>query len=100
MESIVSYNPEASEHQDSDCESDPGPCPTGSEPDKFCQEIAYESDTAVFDNTTSRSAGQQIHYDGAGQVMRDVDSVEHEYSNQCDDLWAPFNSGRGFRLAS
>jgi len=32
--------------------------------------------------------------------MKDFNSVEHEYRNLWDDPWAPFNSGRGFRLAS
>jgi len=50
MESSVSHNPDASERQDSDCESDPGPA--GSEPDESCRDIAYESDTVVFDNAT------------------------------------------------
>jgi len=84
--------------QDSDCESDPGPA--GSEPQEFCRDIAYESDTEVFDDARSSSAGKQIHYEGAGQVIGDVDSFEHEYSNMCDDPWAPFNSEQGFKLAS
>jgi len=98
MESSVSHNRDASERQDSDCESDPGPA--GSEPDELCRDIAYESDTEVFDEGTSPSAGKQIYYEGAGQVIGDVDGFEHEYSNQCDDPWAPFNSEQGFKLAS
>jgi len=98
MESSVSHNPEASERQDSDCESDPGPA--GSEPDEFCRDIAYESDTEVFNDATSPSAGKQIHYEGARQVIGDLDGFEHEYSNLCDDPWAPFNSEQGFKLAS
>jgi len=50
MESSVSPNPDASEPQDSDCESDAGPA--GSEPDEFGRDIAYESDTEVFDKAT------------------------------------------------
>jgi len=84
MESSISHNPDPREGQDSDCESDPGPA--GSEPDEFCRDIAYESDTEVFDNATSPSAGKQIHYEGARQVIRHVDGFEHEYSNLCDDL--------------
>jgi len=41
-----------------------------------------------------------IHYEGAGQVIGDVDSFDHEYSNLCNDPWAPFNSEQGFKLAS
>ena len=33
MESSISHNPDVSERQDSDCESDPGPA--GLEPDEF-----------------------------------------------------------------
>jgi len=79
MESSVSHNPEASERQDSDCESDPGPA--GSEPDEICRDIAYESDDEVLDDATSPSAGKQIYYEGAGQVIGDVDGFEREYSN-------------------
>jgi len=89
MESSISDNPDVSEGQDSDCESDPGSA--GSEPVKFCQDIAYESDTEVFDDARSPSAGKLIHYEGSGQVIRDVDGFEHEYSNLCDDPWAPIN---------
>jgi len=48
MESSIAHNPDASERQDSDCESDPGP--SGSAPAEFCRDIAYESDTEVFDD--------------------------------------------------
>ena len=98
IESSVSHNPDTRERQDSDCESNPGPA--GSEPDEFCRDIAYESNPEVFDDATSPSAGKQIHYEGAGQVIGDVDGFEHEYSNLCDDPWAPFNSEQGFKLAS
>ena len=98
MESSVSNNPDASERQDSDCESDPGPA--GSEPDEFCREIAYESDTEVFDDFTSPSAGKQIHYEGAGQVIGDLDRFDHEYSNLCDDPGGLFNSEQGFKQGS
>ena len=83
MESSVSHNPDASERHDSDCESDPGPA--GSQPDELCPDIAYESDTEVFDDATSPSAGKQIHYDAAAQVIGHVDGFAHEYSNLCDD---------------
>jgi len=98
IESSVSHNPDASERQDSNCESNPGPA--GSEPDEFCQDITYESDTEVFDDATSPSPGKPIHYEGAGQVIGDVDGFEHEYSNLYDDPWAAFNSEQAFQLAS
>jgi len=98
MESRVSDNPDPSEGQDSDCESAPGTA--RSEPHEFCRDSAYESDNDVFDDATSPSAGKQIDYEGAGQVIGDVDGFEHEYSNLCDDPWAPFNSEQGFNLAS
>jgi len=62
-------NADASEHQDSDNESDPGRA--GLEPDAFCQDIAYQSDADVFD-TTSACAGKQNHFEGAGEVIGDV----------------------------
>jgi len=98
MESSVSHNVDVSERQDSDCESDPGPA--GSEPDEFCRDIAYESDTDVFDDATTTSASKQIHYEGARQLNGHVNGFEHEYSNLCDKLWAAFNSEQGFKLAS
>jgi len=98
MESSVSHNPDATKRQDSDCESNPGPA--GTEPDKFCRDSAYKSDTEVFDDATSPSTGKQIHYEGTGQVIGGVDGFEHEYSNLCDDRWAPSNSEQGFKLAS
>jgi len=52
-------NADASERQDSDHESDPGPA--GLEPDAFCSDIAYESDAEVFD-TTAACAGKQDHF--------------------------------------
>jgi hypothetical protein len=90
-------NADASERQDSDYESDPGPA--GLEPDAFCPDIAYESDAEVFD-TTSACAGKQNHFEGAGEVIGDVAGFEDEHSNLCADPWAPFNSAEGFKLAS
>jgi len=97
MESSVWHNPDASERMDSDCESDPERA--GSEPDQFCRDIAYASDTAVFNKATSLSAGKCIYYEGTGLVIGDVDGFEHEYSNLCDDPLAQFNSEQGFKLA-
>ena len=90
-------NADASEHQDSDYESHPGPA--GLEPDAFCPDIAYESDAEVFD-TTSACAGKQNHFKDAGEVIGDVAGFEDEHSNLCPDPWAPFNSAEGFKLAS
>jgi len=62
-------NADASERHDSDYASDPGPA--GLEPDAFCPDIAYESDAEVFD-TASACAGKQNHFEGAGEVIRDI----------------------------
>jgi len=50
----------------------------------------------------SPSASKQIDYEGAGQVIGDVDGFELEYSNLFDDpcQWTRFNSEQGFKLAS
>jgi len=98
IEPGVVYNSNMSQRQDSDYESDPGPA--GLEPDEFCRDILYESDTEVLDNATSASAGKQIRYEGAGEVFGDIHRFEDEHSNLCDELWAPFNSAQGFKLAS
>ena len=98
IEPGVSHNPDASERQDSDYESDPGPARL--EPDEFSRDIAYESDTEVLDDATSASAGKQIRYEGAGEVIGDVHGFEDEHSDLCEDPWAPFNSAQGFKLAS
>ena len=71
-------NADASERQDPDYESDPGPA--GLEPDAFCPDIAYESDAEVFD-TTSACAGKENHFKGAGEVIGDVAGFEDKYSN-------------------
>jgi len=89
-------NADASEPQDSDYESDPGPA--GLEPDAFCPNIAYESDAEVFD-TTSVCAGKQNHFEGAGEVIGDVAGFVDKRSNLCADPWAPFNSSQGFKLS-
>jgi len=90
-------NVDASERQDSDNESDPGPA--GLEPDAFCPDIAYESDAEVFD-TTSACAGKKNHFEGTGEVIGDVARFEDQHSNLCLDPWALFNSAEGFKLAS
>ena len=73
-------NTDASEHQNSDYESDLGPA--GLEPDAFCPDIAYEADAEVFD-PTSACAGKQNHFEGAGEVIGDVAGFEDEHSNLC-----------------
>jgi len=86
------------ERPDSDYESDPEP--TGPEHDVLSAHVVYEPDTEVLNNTASFSGGQQTHFPGAGEAIGDVNGFEQEISNLCDDPWAPFPSGRGFRLAS
>jgi len=86
------------ERPDSYYESDPEP--TGREHDVLSGDVVYESDTEVLNNTASFSGGQQTHFPGAGEAIRDVNGFEQEISNLCDDPWAPFPSGQGFRLAS
>ena len=98
MESSVSHNPDASECQDSDCESNPGS--PGSDPNAFYQAITHESDTEVLDDATSPAAGKQIPYEDAGEATGYVHGFEHEYSNLCEDPWAPFNRAQGFKLRS
>ena len=86
------------EHPDSDYESDPEP--TGPEHDVLSGDVVYKSDTEVLNNTASFSGGQQTHLPGAGEAIGNVNGFEQEISNLCDDPWAPFPSGQGFRLAS
>ena len=86
------------ERPDSDYESDPKP--TGREHDVLSRDVVYVSDTEVLNNTPCFSGGQQIHFPGAGEAIGDVNGFEQEISNLCDDRWAPFPSGQGFRLAS
>jgi len=73
-------NADPSECQGSDYESDPGPA--GLEHDAFCGDIAYESDPDIFD-TTLACAGKHNHFEGAGEVIRDVAGFVNEYSNLC-----------------
>jgi len=86
------------ERPDSDYESNPEP--TGREHDVLSGDVVYESDTEVLNNTASFSGGQQTHFPGAGEAIGDVNGFEQEISNLCDNPWAPFPSGQGFRLAS
>jgi len=86
------------ERPDSDSESDPGP--TGREHDVLSGDVVYESDTEVLNNTASVSGGQQTYFAGAGEAIGDVNRFGQAICNLCDDPWAPFPSGQGFRLAS
>lgn len=97
-ETGVLHIPDANERQDSDHESDTGP--PAAEPDTFYRDIACESDTEVFDDATSSSAGKEIPYEGAGEVIGYVNGFEDEHSNLCEDPWAPFNTAQAFKLAS
>ena len=78
----VSYpvTTEVRECQDSDYESDLGPA--GLEPDTFCADIEYESDTEVF-HTTSACTGKQNYFNSTREVIEDVAGFDHEYSNLC-----------------
>jgi len=86
------------ERLDSDYESDPEP--TGHEHDVLSSDVVYESDTEVLNNTASFSSSQQKHCPGAGEAIGDVNGFKQDISNLYDDLWAPFPSGQGFRLAA
>jgi len=86
------------ERPDSDYESDPEP--TGREHDILSGDVVYESDTEVRNNTASFFGSQQGHFPGAGEAIGNLNGFEQEISKLCDNLWAPFPSGQGFRLAS
>jgi len=86
------------ERPDSDYESDPEP--TGREHDVLSADVVYESDTEVLNNTASFSGGQQTHFPRAREAIGDVNGFKQEICNLCDDPWALFPSGQGFRLAS
>jgi len=86
------------ERPDSDYKSDPKP--TGREHDVLSGDVVYKSDTQVVNNTASFSGGQQTHCHLAGDAIGDVTAYEQEISNLCNDPWAPFPSGQGFRLAA
>jgi len=88
----------AGERPDCDYESDPEP--TGREHDVLSGDVVYMFDTEVLNNTACFSGGQQTHFPGAGEAIGDVNGFKQEISNLCDDRWAPFPSGQGFRLAS
>ena len=77
-------NADASECKDSDYDSDPRPA--GLAPDAFCPDIGYGSDAEVFD-TTSACGGKHNHFEGAGEVIRDVAGFEDKHSNLCADPW-------------
>ena len=98
IEPGVLHNPDVSGRQDFDYESDPGPA--GLESDEYCPDISCESDTEVLEDAKSASAGKQIRYEGAGEVIGDVHGFEDEHSNLCEDPLAPFYSAQGFKLAS
>jgi len=86
------------ERPDSDQESDPAP--SGREHDLLSGDVVYESDTEVLNNVASFSGGPQRLFPCAGEAIEEVNRFEQEISNLCDDPWAPFPSGQGFRLAS
>jgi len=83
-----------------DSNDDSNPEHTGREHDVFTGDVVYESDTEVLNNTASFCGGQQTHSPGFGEPIGDMNGFKQEISNLCDDPWAPFPSGQGFRLAS
>ena len=86
------------ERPDSVYESDADP--TGREQDVLSGDVVYECDTEVRNNTASFPGSQQIHFQGTGEAIGDVNRFEQEISNLCDNPWAPIPSRQGFRLAS
>ena len=86
------------ERPDSDSEFDPKP--TGPEQAILNGDVVYQSDTEVLNNTASFSGGQQTLFPGAGEAIGYVNGLAQEISNLCNDPWARFPSGPGFRLAS
>jgi len=95
VETSLLHNPQASELQDSDYESDPDP--TRHELDSF---TAHESDTEIPDDSTSSLPDRPEHYPRAGDTIGDVVRFEQENSNLCEDPWAQFSCAQGFKLAS
>ena len=41
-----------------------------------------------------------MDYRGAGETIGDVNGLEQELSNLCEDPWAPFTSAYSFKLTS
>ena len=95
VETSILHHREASELRDSEYESDPDP--TQDELDAY---TAHPSDTEIPDDSTSSLPGRQEHYPRAGEAIGDVEGFEQEHSNLCEELWAPFSSAYGFKLAS
>jgi len=91
VETSILHHPEARELQISDYESDPDPAGQG-----FAVFTAHESNTETPEDSTSSLPGSQNHYPHTREAIRDVAGFEHEKSNLCEDLWAPFSSAQGF----
>ena len=86
------------EPPDSDYESDPEP--TGRDHQVLAGDVMYESDTELLNKMAPFTSGQQTYFLDAGEAIRDVTGFEQEISNLCDNPWAPFPNGQGFRLLS
>jgi len=95
VERSILHHPEGSELETSHYESNPDP--TGQERDAFS---AHESDTEIPDDSTSSLPGKQEHYPRSRAEIGDVDGVAQENSNPCENPWAPFSCGQGFKRAS
>jgi len=89
------HQPEASDPQDSNYESDPDP--TGHELEAF---TAHECDTEIPDHSTTSFPGRQEHYQRASKASGDLDGFERENRNLCKDPWAPLSCAQGSKLAS
>jgi len=95
METSIFHHPEARELEHSDYISDPDP--TGYELHTF---TAHHSDTEIPDDSTSSLTPRQDEYPHSGEAIGDINRVEQENSNLCNDLWAQFSCGQGFKLGS
>lgn len=61
---------------------------------------ALQFNSVVPEDSTNSLPGIQEHYPGTGEAIGDVDGFLQEHSNLCEDLWPPFSSAQGFKLAS
>ena len=89
---------EANGHPDSDYESDPNL--TRYERDEFSDAVVHESGAEKRNDASSPPAAKLMDYPGAGETIGDVNGVQQELSNLCEDPWAPFTSTNRFKLAS
>ena len=60
---------------------------------------AKDSNTKAYNQHTSQGA-QPGHYTDAGEAMGDIQGYQEDNRYLCENLCAPFTSGKGFQLAS